>query len=71
MVQVLGTTYRIVETRSAHEVVRLLDDRSVGSFRCDPTLTIVESRIAPELLRQVAREAIREARVERRFLRAS
>ncbi len=71
MVQVFGTTYRIVQTGTAHEVVRLLDDRYVGSFRCEPALTIVESRIGLELLRQVAREALRSSRVERCFKRAS
>jgi hypothetical protein len=71
MVQVFGRTYRIVQTESGHDVVRLLDDCRVGSFRCEPTLTIIDSRIAPELLRQVAREALRSSRVERRFQRAS
>lgn len=66
MVQVFGTTYRIVQTHVAHEVIRLLDDRCVGSFQCEPRLTILESRIAPELLREVALEALRLSRVERR-----
>ncbi len=71
MVQVFGRTYRIVQTETGYDVVRLLDDCRVGSFRCDPSLTIVESRVAPELLRQVASEALRFSRVERRFKRAS
>jgi hypothetical protein len=70
MVQVLGRTYRIVETERGHDVVRLLDDCRVGSFRWDPSLTIVDSRVEPELLRQVAREALRSSRVERPVKRA-
>jgi hypothetical protein len=64
MVQVFGTTYRIVQTASVHEVIRLLDDCCVGSFCCEPALTVVESRIAPELLREVALQALRSSRLE-------
>lgn len=71
MVQVFGRTYRIVQTEHGHDVVRLLDDCRVGSFRCDPKLYVVDSRVAPELLLQVAREALRSSRIERRFKRAS
>lgn len=58
MVQVAGTTYRIVRVKRGHyEVVRILDDTRIGSFWCGPTLEVSESSDA-ELLREVARSAI-------------
>jgi hypothetical protein len=59
MVQVFGTTYRIVEVRHVHHVFRLLDDRFVGSFLYARRVSIVESHLEPELLGAVAREALR------------
>ena len=39
MVQVAGTTYRIVRRERGHyDVVRILDDERVGSFRSIPHL---------------------------------
>jgi len=58
MVQVAGTTFRIVRVQRGHyEVVRILDDARLGSFWCEPTLTVSESSDR-ELLREVARSAI-------------
>ena len=64
MVQVSGATYRIVQVGPTHEVFRLLDDRFVGSFRCTQSLAIVESPAGAELLRAVARQALRSLRLE-------
>jgi hypothetical protein len=58
MVQVAGTTFRIVRIQHGHyDVVRILDDTRLGSFWCEPTLTVSESTDR-ELLREVARCAI-------------
>ncbi len=59
MVQVAGTTFRIVRIDRGHyEVVRILDDARLGSFWCEPTFAVSES-INRELLREVARCAIK------------
>ncbi len=58
MVQVAGTTFRIVRIERGHyEVVRILDDSRLGSFWSEPVFAISESADR-ELLRQVARSAI-------------
>lgn len=59
MVQVFGTTYRIVQVGPVHQVFRLLDDHFVGSFRYARTLSIIECHLGPELLAEVARQALR------------
>ena len=60
MVQVAGTTFRIVRINRGHyDVVRILDDSRLGSFWCEPTFAV--SALASEdheLLREVARSAI-------------
>ncbi len=58
MVQVAGTTFRIVRIKRGHyDVVRILDDVRVGSFWCEPTFAVSASD-QPEQLREVARSAI-------------
>ena len=58
MVQVAGSTFRIVRvTRGHYDVVRILDDARVGSFWLEPTLAVSEGP-SRELLREVARCAI-------------
>lgn len=58
MVQVLGTTYRIVRVARGHyEVVRILDDTRIGSFQSEPTF-LVSAGPHAELVREVARTAI-------------
>jgi len=58
MVQVQGRTFRIVRIARGHyEVVRILDDKCMGSFRADPTLKIAECE-HEDLVREVARTAI-------------
>lgn len=62
MVQVHGSTYRIMRlSPAAYEVVRVLDDTSVGTFRLNP-LAVMTSGIDPAVLRQVARTAIQGAK---------
>jgi hypothetical protein len=65
MVQVSGTTYRIVEKSSLHEVVRILDDRVVGSFcfgfESEPR--VLGSEIPRRALVAMAQRAHRSARL--------
>ena len=65
MVQVSGTTYRIVQRSCFHEIVRILDDRIVGAFRHELALELVESGIAREELSAIVRQAYRVARLSR------
>ena len=58
MVQVAGSTFRIVRiSRSHYDVVRILDDARIGSFWSEPRLTVSEGANG-DLLRAVARCAI-------------
>jgi len=58
MVQVAGTTFRIVRvTRGHYEVVRILDDTRLGSFWREPRFAVSESADR-DLLLEVARCAI-------------
>jgi len=59
MVQVAGTTFRIVRIQRGHyEVVRILDDSRLGSFWSEPNFAISDSDDR-ELLREVAICAIK------------
>ncbi len=63
MVQVEGTTYRIVRVKRGHyNVVRVLDDVSVGSFSAGKDFTLDPVGIEAELLREIARVAIQGAK---------
>ena len=58
MVQVAGTTYRIVRVqRGQYDVVRILDDKRIGSFWCGSSFAVSDTDNS-ELLREVARSAI-------------
>ena len=58
MVQVGGTTYRIVRLeRGLYEVVRILDDASLGTFRARPVVQVT-SGSDEEIVLLVARAAI-------------
>jgi hypothetical protein len=63
MVQVGGTTFRIVRLSAAHyEVVRVLDDTCVGTFRCAPEFEVEPRTIEAAQLREIARTAIKGAK---------
>ena len=63
MVQVDGTTYRIVRIKRGHyKVVRVLDDASVGMFSVGSTFEMVPEGIEGELMREIARVAIQGAK---------
>jgi hypothetical protein len=63
MVQVDGTTYRIVRIkRGQYKVVRVLDDLSVGTFSVGTTFEIAPDGIDDDLMREIARVAIQGAK---------
>jgi hypothetical protein len=63
MVQFGGTTYRIIKRGNLHEIVRVLDDCSVGSFRRAPSLELVECRIDRDVALAIARQALHAGRL--------
>ena len=63
MVQVGGHTFRIERVdRFLYEVVRISDDRRVGSFCTSPLLSVVTSDEDPAVVQEVARAAIQNAK---------
>ena len=63
MVQVSGATYRIVRLGPGqYDVVRLLDDARVGTFRSFPRVEVLTSEIDPNLMRLIARAAVQGAK---------
>jgi len=63
MVSLEGVTYRIVRlARGSYSVVRISDDREVGSFKTAPALGVEASLVEPALLREIARLAIHTAK---------
>ena len=63
MVQVAGTTYRIVRVqRGQYNVVRILDDVPVGHFSNGPTVQIGTTGIDAALMREIVRVAIQGAK---------
>ena len=63
MIQVSGTTYRIQSWREQTQVFRLIDDRLVGAFLHRPSLRVIESELAHEQMLEIARAALRAARL--------
>lgn len=63
MVQVLGTTYRVVRVDIGHyRVVRIRDDAMVGSFSCGSSLEVIALAVDDRLMRQVADAAVHGGR---------
>jgi hypothetical protein len=63
MVQVFGTTYRIVRIRrGSYEVTRIHDEVVVGSFACDQTVQATPALIDAGLMRRIARAAVHQGR---------
>lgn len=63
MVQVQGMTYRIVRRERGHyDVIRILDDACVGSFRTIPALQITGSAIDPKDMHGIARAAVQDGK---------
>ena len=63
MVQVGGTTYRIVRIKRGHyNVVRVLDDVRVGAFSSGAAVEVAPEGIEADLMREIARAAIQGAK---------
>jgi hypothetical protein len=63
MVQVQGTTYRIVRIKRGHySVVRVLDDVAVGTFTAGAAVEIAPVEIDVAVMREIARIAIQGAK---------
>lgn len=63
MVQVAGSTYRIVRLGSGkYQVVRILDDKVVGTFQSAPKVEVTSSQIEAALLLEIARAAVQGAK---------
>lgn len=63
MVQVEGTTYRIVRLKRGHyNVIRVLDDASVGTFSVGSSFEMAPESITGDLMREIARVAIQGAK---------
>jgi hypothetical protein len=59
MVLVGGTTYRIVRLgEGQYEVIRILDDATVGTFSTRPKLQITSYSVELTLITQIARSAL-------------
>jgi len=63
MIQVSGTTYRIQAQRDHARVFRVVDDRFVGTFQHRPSLRVIETDVAHEQMLEIARTALRAARL--------
>jgi hypothetical protein len=63
MVQVAGTTYRIVRVKRGHyNVIRVLDDMGVGTFSAGKSFEMTAVGIDADFLREIARVAIQGAK---------
>ncbi|HYN88743.1 MAG TPA: hypothetical protein VER33_10505 [Polyangiaceae bacterium] len=63
MVQVAGTTYRIVRVgQGLYDIVRILDDARVGSFRSSPRIEVTSYGMELGMMREIARAAIQGAK---------
>jgi hypothetical protein len=63
MVQVLGATYRVVRVGPGHyDVVRILDDTVVGTFKTTPAAVVVTTSIDQGVMREIVRAAIHGAK---------
>jgi hypothetical protein len=63
MVQVAGITYRITRVASGqYEVVRILDNRRVGTFSTEAKLRVTSHEVEWFIMMEVALSAVREGR---------
>jgi hypothetical protein len=64
MIQVLGTTYRIVRVAPAsYQAVRVLDDEVVGGFCCRTALEVEPRAVDLPTMLLIARTAVRAAKI--------
>jgi hypothetical protein len=63
MVQVRGSTYRVVRLEEGHyEIVRILDDFRVGRFRTMPEALIESTVIDQTVMTEIVRASIHGAK---------
>jgi hypothetical protein len=63
MVQVAGTTYRIIRLRRGqYDVVRILDDQRVGQFSTGTSVEVSPELVDYGVLREIARVAVQGAK---------
>ena len=63
MVQVLGTTYRVVRLQvGRYEVVRIHDEAVVGAFACLKNLEIIAASIDAALMQKIACAAVKQGK---------
>jgi hypothetical protein len=63
MVQVFGTTYRVVRVRPGnYEVTRIHDEVVVGCFTCERIVQVTALMVDDGLMRQIARAAVQQGR---------
>ena len=63
MVEVLGTTYRIIELHKAsYEIVRIHDDVRMGGFSCAGALTTTPLGVDAALMKKIASAAVRQGK---------
>jgi hypothetical protein len=63
MVQVFGTTYRIVRYEAGHyQAVRIHDEAVVGSFSCAKALIVTPFAVELALMRAIAAAAVHEGK---------
>jgi hypothetical protein len=64
MIQVMGTTYRIVRVAPAsYEAIRVLDDQVVGGFSCRSALEVEPRAVDLPTMLLIARTAVRAAKI--------
>ncbi len=62
MVQVAGTTFRIVRVGPGlYDAIRIADDMRVGTFQTAP-IKVLTQEVEPELMREIALAAVHEAK---------
>jgi hypothetical protein len=63
MVQVFGTTYRVVQIEaSSYEVIRIRDEAIAGLFSCAQTMNTVAFSVDTRLMKQIAAAAVQQGR---------
>jgi hypothetical protein len=63
MVQVRGTTYRVVRLQvGRYQVIRIVDDAVAGTFVCGRMLEITARSVDVALMRQIAAAAVQQGK---------
>ncbi|SRR5258706_10275494 len=64
MVQVAGATYRIVKvSKGTYDVIRILDEVSVGSFETVPKVKVQPTHVTEKVLLEITMTALKQAKI--------